>query len=208
MFIVYVGGHKTTANTLTFAITMLACFPQTQKKLQAALDDVLGQRLPSEWNFEKEFPTLLSGYVGAFINEILRIFAILPFIPKGTEDHAQRLTIDGHSCLVPPDTLILINTAACHRNPKYWPAKPTKPHSDGERSPFPAATFNVEQWMEGTFSPTRGAFIPFSEGSRVCIGQRLAKVELVAVLARIFRDCSVELAVNTGNIGNTSREQI
>lgn len=43
------------------------------------------------------------------------------------------------------------------------------------------------------FKPERGAFIPFSEGYRACLGRRFAQVEVLAVLATIFREYSVEL---------------
>lgn len=46
------------------------------------------------------------------------------------------------------------------------------------------------------FHPQRGAYIPFSEGYRACLGRRFAQVEVLAVLAVIFRDYSVELAVD------------
>lgn len=44
------------------------------------------------------------------------------------------------------------------------------------------------------FHPQRGAYIPFSEGARSCLGRRFAQIEVLAVLAVIFRDYSVELA--------------
>ena len=46
------------------------------------------------------------------------------------------------------------------------------------------------------YKPPKGAFIPFSEGYRSCIGKRFAQVELLAVLAVIFSKYSVELAVD------------
>lgn len=46
------------------------------------------------------------------------------------------------------------------------------------------------------FHPPRGAYIPFSEGFRACLGRRFAQVEVLAVLAVIFSQYSVELAVN------------
>lgn len=47
----------------------------------------------------------------------------------------------------------------------------------------------------GLFHPVKGSYLPFSEGPRACLGRRFAQVEIMAVLATIFRDYSVELAV-------------
>jgi cytochrome P450 len=46
------------------------------------------------------------------------------------------------------------------------------------------------------FHPPPGAYIPFSEGYRACIGRRFAQVEVLAVLALIFTQYSVELTVD------------
>ena len=46
------------------------------------------------------------------------------------------------------------------------------------------------------YRPQKGAYIPFSEGYRSCLGRRFAQVEIFAVLAVIFSQYSVELAVD------------
>lgn len=46
------------------------------------------------------------------------------------------------------------------------------------------------------YRPPKGAYIPFSEGHRSCIGRRFAQLEILAVLALIFSQYSVELAVD------------
>lgn len=46
------------------------------------------------------------------------------------------------------------------------------------------------------YRPPKGAYIPFSEGYRSCIGRRFAQVEILAVLAFIFSQYSVELTVD------------
>lgn len=48
----------------------------------------------------------------------------------------------------------------------------------------------------GLYKPPKGAYIPFSEGYRSCIGRRFAQIELLAALAVIFKTYSVELAVD------------
>ena len=46
------------------------------------------------------------------------------------------------------------------------------------------------------FHPPKGAYVPFSEGPRSCLGKRFAQVEALAVIALIFSQYSVELAVD------------
>jgi cytochrome P450 len=49
---------------------------------------------------------------------------------------------------------------------------------------------------ERLYKPGKGAYIPFSDGYRSCIGRRFAQVEALAALAVIFQNYSVELAVD------------
>ncbi|KAL7268290.1 hypothetical protein RUND412_009091 [Rhizina undulata] len=46
--------------------------------------------------------------------------------------------------------------------------------------------------------PARGAFLTFSDGRRPCLGRKFAEVELVAILAALFRKHRIELALNPG----------
>ena len=46
------------------------------------------------------------------------------------------------------------------------------------------------------FRPVRGAYIPFSDGQRACLGRRFGQVEVLTVLAVIFKEYSIELAVD------------
>jgi hypothetical protein len=49
---------------------------------------------------------------------------------------------------------------------------------------------------ERLYAPPKGAYIPFSDGYRACLGRRFAQVEVLACLAVIFQKYSVELAVD------------
>jgi cytochrome P450 len=49
---------------------------------------------------------------------------------------------------------------------------------------------------EALFRPVKGAYIPFSDGARSCLGRRFAQVEILATLAVIFSKYSVELCVD------------
>lgn len=140
-------------------------------------------------------------------------------IPKRTnKESPQNLTLNGKQYIVPQDTLVNLCTAAIHRNPKYWPhtspedllefrperwlLDPTKAHTHTDED-----TYTHEEGLDfdgpdkrpdtaaGLFRPAKGAYIPFSEGYRSCLGKRFAQVEILAVLAVIFKTWSVELDV-------------
>lgn len=203
IFIFIFAGHETSANTLTYAITLLACRPDFQKELQADLDKILENRSPSQWSSDIDFPNVLSGHVGALMNETLRLYTVLPFIPKCTESTPQSLTINDRNYTIPANTLIMINTSATHRNPKYWPAT-VSTAEDGP--PYPVSSFNPSHWLQSSqtrgaqetpFTPQPGSYIPFADGPRACIGKRFAQAQFCAVIATIFKDYSIELAVDS-----------
>ncbi|KAG9559959.1 putative P450 monooxygenase, partial [Aureobasidium melanogenum] len=75
-------------------------------------------------------------------------------------------------------------------NPTTANQQHTQQHSDSEEDiggPQSAVT------SSHLLNPERGAFIPFSEGYRSCLGRRFAQIEVLAVLAAVFREYSVEL---------------
>lgn len=49
---------------------------------------------------------------------------------------------------------------------------------------------------ERLYKPLKGAYLPFSDGYRSCIGRRFAQVEILAAIAVIFQNYSVELALD------------
>lgn len=138
----------------------------------------------------------------------------------------QNITINENKCIVPAGTYISFVTIAAHRNPRFWPAgSPSDPHHPAHplsNTENDLEEFKPERWLDNThssysakltspsqinsdpkdepttlFKPQKGAFIPFSEGPRSCIGRRFAQIEILTVLAVIFSQYSVELAVDS-----------
>ena len=65
------------------------------------------------------------------------------------------------------------------------------------------------------YRPPKGAYIPFSDGHRACLGRRFAQIEVLACLAVIFSKYSVELAVDkyasdveVERMGDTEKAQV
>lgn len=193
LFIFILAGHETSANTMAFALALLACRPQFQKALQAEVDGILGDRDPSTWQYPQDYTTLMNGHIGALMNETLRLYTVLPFLPK-TNQKTQALTIDGVKHLIAPNTLSMINTSATHRHPNHWP-RPSTQLSDAP--PYPVSSFQPEQWLS-RHAPAPGSFIPFAEGFRSCMGSRFAKIEFCAAIAVICKNYTVELEGGTG----------
>lgn len=245
-FVFVLAGHETTANTLHFAIVLLAMNPSIQARFQRELDHIFGDKPISEWSYEEDFPKLFNGMAGAIMNETLRLIPPIISIVKCTQSQPQPLILDGRRVAIPARTRIYLNTIALHRDRMYWPTtrpagadgvddldefRPerwliddiSKHPSDSYMSSSSALTSSEsstggsrqqdqrddeddnDKDMRGPmghdtastlYRPPRGAYIPFSDGPRACLGRRFAQTEILVALAIIFRRHSVELAVH------------
>ena len=221
-FVLMLAGHETTANTLHFSLIFLAMHRESQRRLQQDVDKVFQGKPIEQWVYEEHFPKLFGGMAAAVMNETLRLLQPIVNIPKSTAPgRPQTLNLGEKTYTVPGDTHIFLNSAI-HRNPKYWSAAPgTSNDRNGQKRDVD--TFRPERWLATTkleesfvdigyddeelrgpsgedtsstlFKPVKGSYIPFSDGFRSCIGRRFAQVEILAVLAVIFKNYTVELAV-------------
>lgn len=104
MYIFMIAGHEANANTLVFLILLLACRPRVQKSLQQDISNILGGKPASQCSLETDYPLLMESYVGAVINETLRLFTVLPFIPKAVGKLPQPIAIGNRTCVLPAKT--------------------------------------------------------------------------------------------------------
>ncbi|KAF2152478.1 cytochrome P450 monooxygenase-like protein [Myriangium duriaei CBS 260.36] len=82
-----------------------------------------------------------------------------------------------------------------HSTPRTDPAAAQQQHQHQQAESEDIGGPSSADTSASLFRPRRGAYLPFSEGFRACLGRRFAQVEVLAVLAVIFRTYSVELAV-------------
>lgn len=222
LFVFMVAGHETSANTIHFTLILLALHPNTQKKVHKELDVISQGRSAATWSFEHDFPRLLDGFLGATVSESLRIISPSLTLPKTTL-RPQRLRIDGKDVTLPANTLIRLCVPCVHRNPHCWPhgppANPQNPAFPLDNLDNDLEEYKPERWMASkkkqgganghgssadscsisnakSQKPPKGAYIPFSDGQRSCLGRRFAQVEMMAALAVILSECTVELAVD------------
>lgn len=219
-FVMLLAGHETTANTIHFALMELAMNPGAQRNLQKEVRTIFGDSEPKTWDYADSVNKLLGGMVGAVMNEMLRLMPPVTNIPKSVSaNQDQTIVVDGEKHTLPKGLYINFNVVGAHRNPKYWPSRGVSKVSgksddlddfiperwlredaanhmeeDSEEEDF--GGFTGKSSSAQLFRPPRGAFLPFSDGPRSCLGRRLAQVELIAVLAVIFQKYSIELAVD------------
>jgi cytochrome P450 len=225
-FVLIIAGHETTANSVHFALMMLAMAPDSQRRLQKDVESIFGNTRPEDWDYDSCINKCLGSMIGAVLNEELRLMPPVISIPKSVrKDQDQTIVIKGKKQVLPKKAFINLNAVGVHRNPNYWPSRGPSKISG---RPNDLDDFVPERWLvkEGSrsdidtpdqsdsekeedfggftgqtsaaelFRPVRCSFIPFSDGSRSCLGRRLAQVEVMAVLAVIFQKYSIELAVD------------
>ncbi|KAK6358584.1 hypothetical protein TWF730_007910 [Orbilia blumenaviensis] len=217
-FVFLLAGHETSAGSLHYVLILLALHPDSQRRMQKDIDRIFGDRPVDEWDYSKDITAMQTSMLGAVMQEELRVVPPVINIPKQvTDDRDQIVMYQGKQTVWPKGAVISLSALALQRNPKYWPSTgPSK--VTGEDNDL--ADFVPERWFlknnvndmeqedvaedigaagKGTgrlFHPLKGSYIPFSDGPRSCLGKRFAQVEIMILLAMIFKTYSVELAVD------------
>ncbi|MCL5999799.1 MAG: cytochrome P450 [Chloroflexi bacterium] len=165
----FIAGHETTANALTWAWYLLSQHPQAEAKLHEELASVLGGRDPAM----QDLPRL--PYTEAVIKETMRLY---PPAWTTTRETIAPVTIGGYT--IPTRRIVFISPYVSHRDARYF-------ESPGEFCP--------ERWADHFEKRLpKGAFIPFGAGPRVCIGNTFALMEARLVLATIAQHYRLALA--------------
>lgn len=156
------AGHETTANALSWTLMLLSQHPKSEAKLLQELHSVLGDRPPTVTDLN-QLP-----YLQTVIKESMQLY--LPVWPLSREV-VRECQIGGYR--LPPGTLVYVSPWVMHRDSRFFEAPDQ---------------FRPERWadhLEQSSPP--GAYLPFGDGPRVCIGQSFAMMEVKLLLARIVQ---------------------
>ena len=159
----FLAGHETTSNALTFTWYLLSQNPDKAAKFHEEIDRVIADRLPTI----DDLPNLK--YTEAVFAESMRLFP--PAWAIG------RLTIEEHEFggfPVPKGALVLVSPYVAGRDPRYW-------QEPGE--------FIPERWESQSVKEAgqKNIYFPFGGGVRRCIGESFAWTEGILLLATIAR---------------------
>ncbi|XP_045192422.2 ultra-long-chain fatty acid omega-hydroxylase-like [Mercenaria mercenaria] len=161
------AGHDTTSSAISWAIYTLGQYPEIQEQIYEEVMQVVGTK-----NVEPDHLSKLK-YMLFFIKEVMRMYSIVPVIGRSLK---EPLTIDGVT--LPAGALIEINIHTMNHNPAVW-----SDHED----------FRPDRFSESEPERDPFSFIPFSAGTRNCIGQNFALNELKVVLSRLVQAFRIEL---------------
>lgn len=159
---IFLAGHETTANALTWTLYVLSQHPEIQEKLEEEINSISdGDPLQPE-----HFQRLT--YTQHVISESLRLFPPAYVIGRQADEDTE---INGYS--IKKGDTILLSQYVMQRNPLYY----ENPND-----------FRPERFQNDFLkSIPEYAYFPFGGGPRVCIGNHFAFMEAVLVLACMCR---------------------
>ncbi len=165
----FIAGHETTAQALTWAWYLLATHPESYARLRAEADAVLGGSTPTV----DHLPQL--PYALQVLKEAMRLYPPVTAIARIS---LRAVDLDGY--IIPARQSVLLSPYTLHRRRDLFP--------DPER--FDPDRFTPEREK----ALPRHAFLPFGAGSRVCIGSHFALMEGQLALATLAQRATFALA--------------
>ncbi|XP_042531623.1 cytochrome P450 4A12-like [Dipodomys spectabilis] len=156
-------GHDTTASGISWILYTLATHPEHQQKCREEVQSLLGDGASVTWEILDKM-----AYTTMCIKEALRLYTPVPLVSR---ELSKPVTFpDGRS--LPKGVIVTLSFYSLHHNPKVWP--------------------NPEVFDPFRFAPDSSrhshSFLPFSGGSRNCIGKQFAMNEMkVAVALTLLR---------------------
>ena len=160
MFTLFVAGHDTIANGLTWTWHLLARHSEAERKLRDELRSRLGGQPP---RFEHLKDLIYTGWVLA---ESLRLYPpSWVMTRRALNDHKVGGTV------IPAGAIVVVSQYLLHRDARFFPN---------------AHAFDPARWGSAERLARPGlAYFPFGAGPRSCIGQALATMEGTLLLASI-----------------------
>jgi cytochrome P450 len=166
---IFLAGHETTANALTWTWYLISQHPEIEAKFHAELDEVLGTRTATP----EDYPSLK--FTEQILAESMRLYPPAWTVGRmANEDHE----LAGYK--IEKGSLILTPMYVMHRDKRFWS------HAD---------EFKPERWETQSIKEASNKFIyfPFGGGVRRCIGEQFAWMEGVLLLATLGKKWKLKL---------------
>ncbi|GAA6021138.1 hypothetical protein JCM11491_005652 [Sporobolomyces phaffii] len=182
-FVFLIAGHETTAGTITAALAFLSIYPQYQTAILEEVSSVFGDGTNTSYPATyRALPMTL-----AVVHETLRLAGPAQALHKAsiapTALLAKKVAPDGSTSegdfvFVPQGAYVRIHVQGVHYSDDWTDATSFKPERFLEKE-------NINERMK--------SLLPFSSGSRGCIGRQFSLVESVALIAMIVHKYKLEV---------------
>ena len=165
----FLAGHETVANALTWTFYLISQYPETEKKLLKELTDVLGNGLPSPEDADN------LKYTRMVLTESMRLYPpVWTMARRAINDYKVR------EYLIPSKSVIFFSQYLIHRDLRFY----NEPN-----------LFIPERWTkDNENSRPQYSYFPFGGGPRRCIGEHFAWMEGILVLATLIKKWKMRLA--------------
>jgi cytochrome P450 len=165
----FLAGHETTANALSWALFLLAKNPEIEARLASEIAAALGGRAPQL----NDLPRL--SYVEQVVMETLRLYPPVWLMSREVLE-----PFDLRNMRFPKGTQIWMSQWILHRDPRYF--------DDPE-------SFRPERWADGLAKRLpKFAYFPFGGGPRLCIGNAFAMMEATLLLTTLMQRFRFQLS--------------
>ena len=165
---IFLAGHETTANALTWTWYLLSTAPDVEAKLHAEVDRVLQGRRPGVADIAS-LP-----FIERVVTESMRLYPPAWLIGRRAIADYE---LGGY--VVPARTILVMSPFVTQRDARFY----TDPEC-----------FDPDRWTpEFRATLPKCAYFPFGGGPRQCIGESFAWMELILLVATIAQRWRLQL---------------
>ena len=176
----FLAGHETTANALTWTLYLLARHPEVRARAEQEAAPFARRGTPLTMEDLKSLP-----YTLAVLKESMRLYPPAYIIGRrALKDVYVPGERPGATCRIEKNKLVFINVLGIQRRPDLFP--------DPDR--FDPTRFLGDKEKE----LPRCAYLPFGAGPRICIGNHFALMEGHLLLATIVGAARLDLGPGAG----------
>ncbi|KAL1606203.1 hypothetical protein SLS60_003604 [Paraconiothyrium brasiliense] len=198
IFVFNLAGYETTASSMTFALSYLAAYPETQDWV---FEELQKQYTESEnASYDSVYPKLVRCL--AVMYETLRLASPAPMLIRSPTESRELpiITKEGpKSITVSPGTVVGGHFYGGHLSSRWGSSSDT---FDPKR--FVSDSVSGD---EALVIPEGPMYCPWLLGPRACPGKKFSQVEFVALLAQIMSKWRIEVAV-AGQSPQTARGKL